>query len=210
MKMHFKPFCLGFAALLLTAPVMRAEEAGAEMAVGGGLTIANDSIKKATHKTYGFNLNISTEMAIPSSQVKFRPGLGLSVFPGSFKAETNPDTGEVVTSKAQLTNLQATFDVLIPLSVDSLNLVTGLSVNQWRTQGSALEGKDHPYNLGDNKAKDSVRVGFRAGLDYRFHKQWSAEVLFQMVEFGSYNSADEAHYHNINPTWLQIGVKYHF
>lgn len=208
MKKYLKPICLGFAAVLMSASLLQAEEAQ-NMAIGGGITIANDSLKKVTHNTPGLNFNISTQVPVASSKVMFRPGLGLSVFAGKWGTNEDVDNGLTTESKTQLVNVQATFDLMIPTgAVDNLTLITGISINQWRYSGQVRGGHPHPFDLEGSKAPDDVKLGFRAGLDYRFNKQWSGEFLLQLVEFGSKNT--EEHYHNFNPTWLQVGVKYHF
>ena len=210
MKKNLKPICLGFAAVLMSASLLHAEEEQ-NMAIGGGFTVAADSLKKVTHNTLGLNVNISTQMPIASSNVLFRPGLGLSLFSGKFGQNNDIDNGVVVESKTQLVNLQATFDIMVPaVLVDNLTLVTGLSVNQWRYSGQTKGGNPHPFGLDGSYAPDDVKLGFRVGMDYRISKQWSSEVLFQMVEFGSRDKSNDIHYHNFNPTWLQFGVKYHF
>ena len=63
MNKNLKPICLGFAAVLMSASLLRAEEAQ-EMTIGGGITIANDSLKKVTHNSLGLNFNVSTQMRV--------------------------------------------------------------------------------------------------------------------------------------------------
>jgi hypothetical protein len=210
MNKNLKPICLGFAAVLMSASLLQAEEAQ-EMAIGGGITIANDSLKKVTHNSLGLNFNVSTQMPIAASNVKFRPGLGLSILPGKWGVDNDIDNGLITQSKTQLINIQATFDVMVPLPVagiENLTVITGLSVNNWRYNGATRDGNPHPYGLQGSAAPGSVKVGLRVGADYRINKQWSSELLLQVVEFGSGNT--EVHYHNFNPSWLQLGVKYHF
>ena len=122
MNKNLKPICLGFAAVLMSASLLRAEEAQ-EMTIGGGITIANDSLKKVTHNSLGLNFNVSTQMPIASSNVKFRPGLGLNILPGKWGDNNDIDNGLVTESKTQLINIQATFDVLVPLPVPRLRRV---------------------------------------------------------------------------------------
>ena len=210
MNKNLKPICLGFAAVLMSASLLRAEEAQ-EMTIGGGITIANDSLKKVTHNSLGLNFNVSTQMPIASSNVKFRPGLGLNILPGKWGENNDIDNGLVTESKTQLINIQATFDVLVPLPVpgiDHLALVTGLSINNWRYSGQTKDGNPHPFGLQGSAAPADIKVGLRVGVDYRINKQWSSELLLQVVEFGSRNT--EVHYHNFTPSWLQLGVGYHF
>jgi hypothetical protein len=178
-------------------------------AIGGGLTFATDSLKKVTHTVTGFNFNISTQMPIASSNVMFRPGLGLSILPGKWGENNDLDNGITTQSKTQLINVQGSLDILIPAgSIQGLSVVSGISLNQWRYQGQTQDGNPHPFGLDGSKASATVKVGARLGFDYRWSKAWSGEMLLQIVEFGS--NDDQVHMHNINPAWVQVGVKYHF
>lgn len=203
MKTIFKPIHSGAAALLLLAVApMRAEEANYNPSLGAAVTFSTDSLKKATNNSLGFSVYGSVERPIASSNVFFRPGLAISVFPGKLKDDY----------KTQLTNLQGSFDVVIPSGLsESFKVVTGISINQWRFQGRTERDKPHPYNLDGSYAPGAMKIGFRIGANYKFGKHWSGELLLQMVEFGNRNQdSSEADKTHLNPGWVQAGFRYHF
>lgn len=206
MKMNFKPVCLGFAAVMLAAPVLQAEEVG-NAALGFGLTTATDSLRKVTHSTLGLNVNGSIDFNLGGT-LKMRPGFGITVLPG--KDGVNYDVnGTPVNSKTQLVNLQCTFDLVIPTGTNNaFSVITGLSINQWRYSGSTKDGSPHPFGLDGSRASDNVKLGLRLGLNYQVSQRWTAEALLQMVEFGSKTSFQSEE--NVNPCWMHFGMKYRF
>jgi hypothetical protein len=209
MKVNFKPIYLGIAGAMLASPALWAADPAQDKAIGFGVTLATDSLKKVSHNSTGFNLNGSLEFNLPLTDIKIRPGLGLSVFPGKKGDNWNYELERNVSTKTQLINIQASFDLVIPTRVcQSLNLITGLSLNQWRYSGQTYNNDPHPFRMEGSKASDDLKLGLRVGLNYKFNNKWSGEALLQMVEYG-YPTTEVTSY-NINPCWVQFGVKYHF
>lgn len=166
--------------------------------IGGSATIANDSLRKVTNETLGLNLNIGLDRMIGDTNIGLRPQFAMTWLSGKPKDGT----------KTSLVNLQVAADVLIPVGYERVRLVTGFSINQWRYAAVADSNGNHPFNLSGKKAPASLKLGFRGGVDVKIADRWTAEALFQMVEFGSMDT--KVGYHNFNPSWIQVGVKYHF
>ena len=220
MMKSMKKIGLGVAAVLLLAPSLQAAEGKAFL--GGGLTFANDSLRKVTNNSLGLNLNGGWDYTLADTNTTFRMGLGLTILSGkegnyTYQYDPNFQDLKVTTiSKTTLYNVQGTVDLLIGTAVENLKIITGFSVNQWRYQATSrnVSGAEnivptpHPYDLQTSKAPGNLKVGFRIGADYQVNKAWSAEAILQMVEFGGGDS--ESRFNSINPTWIQVGVKYHF
>ncbi len=199
MNSKLKTLWIAAAATLVALPSLRAEDVQG-MFVGGAVTVANDSLKKVTGKTYGVNLNIGLDRTIADTNIGFRPAFGVTWLPGKVVADG---------SKTSLTNLQISTDLIVPTGIDRLHLVTGISLNLWRYLASPATGTgENPWGLDGSKAPNKLKFGFRGGLDVKITEKWTAEVLLQMVEFGSPTA--DVNWKNINPTWIQAGVKYHF
>ena len=220
MMKSMKKICLGAAAVLLLAPSLQAGDNKAFL--GGGLTFANDSLRKVTNNSLGMNLNIGWDYTLADTNTTFRMGLGLTILSGkegnyTYVYDPNNTAVPVTTiSKTTLYNVQGTVDLLIGTPWEKVKIVTGLSVNQWRYQAASrfasgsgdILPTPHPYDLQGSKAPGDLKVGFRIGADFQVNKAWSAEAILQMVELGGTNS--ESRLNSINPTWIQVGVKYHF
>jgi hypothetical protein len=222
MMKNVKNIGLGVMAALLLAPSLQAAEGKAFL--GGGLTFANDSLRKVTNNSLGLNVNGGWDYQLADSNTTFRMGLGLTILSGkeatySYIYDPNNMYADVTTiSKTTLYNVQGTLDLLIGTPSEKVKIITGLSVNQWRYQSASrfaagshnndIVPTPHPYDLQGSKAPGNLKVGFRFGVDYQVNKAWSGEAVLQMVEFGAGDS--ESRFNSINPTWIQVGVKYHF
>ncbi len=223
MMKNMKKIGLGVAAVLLLAPSLKAGDGKAFL--GGGVTFANDSLRKVTNQTPGLNLNGGWDYTLPDTNTTFRMGLGLNILSGkegTYNYIYDPNNLSVpvsTISKTSLYNVQGTVDLLIGTPWEKAKIVTGLSVNLWRYQAASryvpgspgagdIVPSPHPYDLQGSKAPGDLKVGFRIGLDYQVNKAWSGELLLQMVEFGATNG--DSRTNAFNPSWLQLGVKYHF
>ncbi len=187
----------GAAALMSSASLSAATPEG--WFLGGAVTFANDSLKVATNKTTGLNFNVGLDRQIGDTNVGFRPGLGITFLPGEWKDD----------AKISFTGIQLTADLVIQTGIEHFTMITGLSVNNWRYLSDTRNGAESPFGLDGNFAPDAVKLGFRVGFDYKINEHLTADLLLQMTEFGNHPS-DEFSFRNINPTWLQAGVKYHF
>lgn len=185
-------------AALLSAPALKAE-VPAGLFVGGGITYANDSLKNVTNKTMGLNVHVGLNREVGETKVGWRPSLGLTLLPGDWDGD----------SKTALTNIQFANDLVINTPAKDLKVITGLSINLWRYSGETRNGAEHKWGLDGKLAPGDLKFGLRLGAEYRITKQWSTDVLLQMVEFGN-KKADDYTGRDFNPSWLQFGVKYHF
>lgn len=222
MMNSMKKIGLGAAAVLLLAPSLHAGDG--KTFLGGGITFANDSLRKVTNQSPGLNLNGGWDYTLADTNTTFRFGLGLTILSGkegtySYIYDPNNQYLDVTTiSKTTLYNVQGTVDLLIGTPWEKVKVVTGLSVNQWRYQAASryAEGSNntgivpapHPYDLQGARAPGDLKVGFRFGADVQIDKAWSAEAILQMVEFGAGDA--QSRLNNFNPSWIQVGVKYHF
>ncbi len=197
MNTNLKTLWIAAAATLAFSSSVRAEDDIKGLFVGGAVTVANDSLKKVTLKTYGVGLTVGLDRTLGDTNLGIRPAFSITWLPG----KVGPDE-----SKTSLTNLQVSTDLIIPTGLDRVKVVTGFSLNQWRYLASSPG--NHPWGLDGNRAPKDLKFGFRAGLDVKITPKWSADALLQMVEFGSTDSQFNSY--NFNPTWVQVGVKYHF
>jgi hypothetical protein len=198
MKKTLRMLGLVAAAALISAPALKAETPTTYF-YGVGITYANDALKQVTNTNLGLNFNAGLDREIKGTTIGFRPALAITFLPGSWDGD----------SKTSLTNLQASGDLVINTSIEKFKVVTGMSVNLWRYIGDARNGASNKWGLNSAMAPGGLKLGLRVGFDYKFSKQITGELLWQGVEFGN-KPNDEQSWQNFNPTWLQVGVKYHF
>lgn len=198
MKRNLRMLGLIAAAALISAPALKAEVPTGWF-IGGGVTFANDSLKQVTNNNLGINLNIGLDKEIGDTKIGFRPGFGLTFLPGSWDGD----------SKTSLNNLQVTGDLVVNTPIDKFKVITGMSINLWRYIGDARNGASNNWGLNGAMAPGGLKLGLRVGFEYKVSKEISAELLMQAVEFGNQPNGVQSWY-NFNPSWLQLGVKYHF
>lgn len=186
------------AALVMSAPAMAADTQEGWY-LGGGLTFACDSLKVATHKTLGLNLNAGLDRQVGDTNLGFRPAFALTFLPGNWEKD----------QKVSFINMQVSGDLVIPSGIDNLNVITGLSINTWQYTADSRNGADAPFGMVGTFAPRNLKLGLRLGFDYQISKRLTANAILQMVEFGNQPS-DRATWDNVNPSWVELGVKYHF
>lgn len=195
MNMSFaKRISLGIVALALPSVMAHAAD-GPTFFAGGGLIGALDSTKVATHSSLGFNVTGGMDFRIADGSYGFRPGIAINFLPGSEKDGV----------KTSLTDFQVYGDIVFDSGVKNLSFTAGLSVQRWyykTTYNAALAMPE------DKGFLNGTKLGLRAGAEYRFNSNLTAELMLQQTELGSKDG--EARYNNVNPGWLQVGVKYHF
>lgn len=195
MTKHFKFLPVAGLMASLVIPLQAGEGVGGWHA-GASLSVANDSLRKANNKTWGMGGTIGLDRRLLDTSLGMRPSLSLHLLPGNYR----PDG-----TKLSLINIQVATDLLIPTGYKPCNLVTGLSISQWRyhTVGRV-------YGLQGTRAPRDLKVGFRFGVDVQVRKNLSGELLLQMVELGRDYSSNLANKECINPSWVQAGFRYHF
>lgn len=215
-----KRLSLGIVALALPSVMAHAAD-GPNFFVGGGVIGALDATKTVTHSTLGFNLTAGADYRMGDGSYGFRPGVAINFLPGSAQDGV----------KTSLTNFQVYGDVLFDSGIKNLSFSAGLSVQRWYYKTTADAGIVSPLQLDDKGFLNGTKLGLRLGMEYRFNKSFSAELLFQQTDFGSKNGDPKGNVYssngnfppptpaqegtlingtNVTPSWLQLGVKYHF
>jgi hypothetical protein len=160
----------------------------------GGLSLVSplDGLKKITNQSGlggGFVLDLGYTSDLGKGAIPFRLSCSILSLPGK----------EVAYIQDTLLGLQVAGDIQVRLGASRLTLITGLSLNQWRW--------DHHGPTGhDTKAIKGIKFGGRMGLDYRMSPRFSTRITLQQVELGT----DKQAIYGYNPSWLQLGVQYHF
>lgn len=198
MNMSFaKRLFFGIAALALPSVMAQAAD-GPTPFLGGGIISALDSTKEVTHSTLGYNITGGFDFRLADGTYGFRPGLAVNFLPGSDKDGV----------KTSLTNFQVYGDLVFNSGVQNLSFTAGLSVQRWYYKTTAATGTTSPYQLDGKGFLNGTKLGARLGMEYRFNKNISSELVLQVVDFGAKDG--EARTNVVTPSWLQVGVKYHF
>jgi len=204
MNMSFaKRISLGIVALALPSVMAHAAD-GPTLFVGGGLLGALDSTKVVTHSTLGFNVTGGADFRVADGSYGFRPGVAIYFLPGSAQDGV----------KTSLTNFQVYGDVVFDSGVQNLSFSAGLSVQRWYYKTTADPGLASPLGLDEKGFLNGTKLGFRIGVEYRFNKSFTAELLLQQTDLGSKDGDPKGTIYspgsNVTPAWMQVGVKYHF
>lgn len=206
-----------FATSATTAQALEKPKFDAGISLLGAL----DSTKTATHNSTGYNLQVGAEWAIQEN-LAFRAGFGLNSLPGSnHQGVLSGTEGEAVptptSGKFSLRSYQASGDFLFATGVKNLRWVFGLSLNRYSYSLSVDDGFANPMGYVGGQAFapshsftaiHGTKFGARLGVEYQFMPNLSANMIFQQTELGSQGA--DSHQLNLNPAWLQLGVKYHF
>ncbi|MDP2877249.1 MAG: hypothetical protein Q8O00_13765, partial [Holophaga sp.] len=173
---------------------------GTGFSIGGGLLVGNDSLKKATNGSTGFHLGADYTVG---TQLPVRFGFTLASMPGS----------AVNGLKTSLTLVQAHSDMVIETPAPALKALVGLSLNSYSMSRTGVESTDaldvdHHFPVRD---VSGIKLGLRLGMSYAFTKQLSAEVVFQQTELAGKDLEDPmVRRGGINPSWFELGVRWHF
>ncbi len=192
------------AGLMLGGLGLSAQEASAPFAVGLHLISGLDGLKNITNNSSGAIVDFSYQGSLAKTDVPYRAGLAFASFPGSSKDGV----------KTSLTSVQLFGDIIIRTQVEHLNLITGLSLNKYSQKKTLDASADPSLGLPTDKG---IKFGARLGIEYAFNRSWSSELMVQMTELGVQNrpnptSDDPANIgaYGANPSWVQVGVKWHF
>lgn len=140
----------------------------------------------------GANLNVDfgyTTM-LASTDVPVRISLGFNNLPGD---ETSTD------EKLSFRGMYLGADLYIKTGVENLSLVTGLSLNKWRASYDAP-------GISESESVKGVKFGGRLGVDYQLTPRFSLNVFLTAVELGTDSTATQG----VNPSWIQVGGRFHF
>lgn len=187
MKTPLRFLALGAA---LTCSGLVAQETQKSWTAGASMTQALDGLKGVTHKTTGFIVDFGYNGHLGNTDVPFRASLGYQLFPGS----------DYEGLKQSLTSMQLAGDIFVASPWKNLQFITGLSLNKYQVKAE-LAG------LGsETETVKGIKFGARVGAEYKFSPAWSGQMMLQMTELGT--NADGSR--GFNPSWIQVGVKFHF
>lgn len=175
---------------LLAGSMLTAQEAQKTWTAGASLTAALDGLKEVTHKTNGFVVDFGYNGHLGNTEVPFRASLGYQYFPG---------TSNTAGLKQSLTSIQLAGDIFIATPWKDLQFITGLSLNKYKV-------KSESATVNTTESAKGPKFGARLGLEYQFTPTWSAQMLVQMTELGTTVNKSTG----INPSWFQVGAKFHF
>jgi hypothetical protein len=190
MNMRTKLMVVALATLPFTGS-LAAQEAK-PFDAGLSWSLATDNLKEITNTSgafAGFNLDIGYNTKLAGTSVPLRLSFGVNDFPGKDNA------GE----KRSLLGYQLAGDIFVNSGLKDLSFVTGLSINKWTSKIS-------PEPVGYSSNVKGIKFGLRLGAEYQINPNWSAAALLQVVELGTDLNATKG----FNPSWVQLGVKYHF
>jgi len=159
---------------------------------GFSLVCPLDGLKKITRQTGlagGFTLELGTTGSVGGGTIPYRLSCSFNDFPGR----------EVDAVQDTLMGVQVAGELLTPLGGSRFTLSTGASLNGWRW--------DHQEpGFHDTQSIKGVKFGGRLGLDFRVSPRFSVLALLQLTELGT----DRQAIYGYNPSWLQVGARYHF
>ncbi len=188
MNLTSKILGVALVALAATTPAS-AQDVKSSFHVGLNGTYAMDGLHNITDSYTGFTAEVGYTGHLANTSVPFRTTLSLQDFPGS-------SVGGV---KQSLTGVQLAGDLLVHTGWAHLDIITGISINKWNLKLS-------PEPLNNPDTAKGIKFGARLGLEYNFNDQWAGSLMLQATELGTTPNADSG----VNPSWFQVGIKYHF
>ena len=190
MNMRTKLMALALAAFPLTGNL--AAEDAKRFDAGIAWSLATDNLRELTKSSGasgGYNLDFGYNGKLAGTTVPTRISLGLNNFPGD----------SVNNVKTSLLGYQLAADLFIESGMKNLSFVSGVSINKWTK-------KVDPAPTGYDSAVKGTKFGARLGLEYQASASWSMSAMLQVVELGTDAKATKGY----NPSWVQLGAKYHF
>lgn len=225
-------FPLSAMLLLCVAPGLRAQAPAIRPSVGVSGLLALDGLQKATHRSSGLAVDVAATLPLPGTRADGRLSLGFHDMPGSMHGTARTSlrnlqlAGDILlgTGKGRvLLGLSAnrytawnegheTF-AYIPVVIQTLptpkteyNIVP---VDCWEVTSEGARG---------------VKLGLRLGYERTLADHWSLTALFQVTELSGGEFVPDASLSvpsgaqkysrvnrgPVNPSWLQVGVRYHF
>jgi hypothetical protein len=192
------------AVLLATSPLM-AQDAG--FSALGGFMYGFNSLEKVTGKISGMGLGVSYEKKIYKTANMFRLNLALNSFSISKDSKALPE------ASGSLTNIQLSGDVFLKMPAENLKFFAGISANSYSATYEAEPNPNRPIastapiEYEPNNPTDGIKMGIRAGLNYRVDKSFSFDLTLNLTEMGTSYTNNGG---GLNPAWVQISARYHF
>jgi hypothetical protein len=201
--------------------------------IGAAMPVAMEGLKQWTNQSFmGLCLDGSYLMPIAGGGAYFRFGLGVNYLPGreGNGHESYLGPGETLLRTITLYDIQANVDVMFPIGSSPLSLFTGLSLNTWyrKVSGQYQYDPSLESNASGMVKNAFGKYGLRLGAEYAVSRNLSVALTFQMTELGTdleflgeehkYDENGNMHWwvadgygeHAVNPTWIQVGVRYRF
>lgn len=222
-----KPILLS-TAVLGCCGVLAAQERSPRIDVTASLLSGTPGLEKATHNKQGFGLSTGITFLLPRVDVPLKVGLAAYDMPGK-------DFGTV---KSSLKLSQVFADVYLASSLPHWAVKLGLSANNYQVTNTGTETwAEDPMNPGGYMPQSAwavtqdkgLKLGFRLGVDWTLSRHWGAELLLQVTELsgGETRAIRETildpttsepvevvknlpNHGAVNPSWIQLGVRYTF
>jgi len=192
--------------LSLLALPLAAQDTG--FSVGGGLIAAPKTYfgayDKVVNNNLGYYVNGAYTVKTAETDLTGRFTASLSSMPGKSR-----DNG----LKTSLSLFQVSADLVFPVGVEGLSGVFGVSLNKFSVSNTGTESVTTSDVANHFPVKDGagIKGGFRIGAEYAITKNVKAELVLQQTELGGQNGADPVkRAGGVNPSWLNLGVRYSF
>lgn len=208
---------------------LTAQERGTQFDVTASLLLGHQSLKKATHNDQAYGLSTGVKFLLPKVDLPIKLGLAAYDMPGK-------DFGSI---KSSLKLTQFYTDFYLTSKLPNWAVKFGLSANKYKVTNTGTETwAEDPMNPDGAWAPQyawavtqdkGLKIGYRLGVDYAMSRHWGAELLFQLTELsgGEAKTTSETvtdpwtgqptvvvkqwpNYGAVNPSWLQLGVRYTF
>jgi len=186
--MNMRKSLMGLGVLALAFSASLAAQEGPRWDAGLGLVMPLDALTLLTNNKglgAGFIPEIGFNGKLVGTTVPFRATFSINDLPGK------DDNG----TKTSLMGYQLAGDLFTATGWNKLSLVTGISINRWQMKVDST-----------SSTVKGIKLGGRIGVEYRMSRACSADLLLQAIELGT----DPQGITSYNPSWLQVGVKYHF
>lgn len=182
---------------------------------GGALLWAAPALTKVTHNSTAFEIGAGVGFKLPNG-LPTRISLNRYAMPGK-------DYGTI---KSSLTLTQVAWDLYLDTSMKTWGCFVGLSGNRYSVVNDGYETWVGDGHNTSNKAPQSIwavtnpatqgwKLGIRAGVEHRWTPHLASDLTLQATELsgGERRGAPTTNYPNdggVNPTWIQVGLRYVF
>lgn len=210
--------------LLGCGGVLAAQSPAPQFDLTGALLWSQNSLTKVTHDSLAYGVGGGLKVVLPKVDVPVKIGLAYYAMPGK----------ESGTIRSSLALTQAYTDFYLDSKLPGWVFKFGLSANHYTvsnkgTEAWAPDGND-PY--GDYAPQSAwavtdthgLKLGYRLGTEYTWSRHWGAELLFQLTELsggqektiqvsdgqGGTMPQVVANLGPVNPSWVQLGLRYTF
>lgn len=194
MNSFLRVFLLGLGAASIASANSADFDGGVFATYASGMSMKNH----VTQANLGAGIEFGYRSLENRVQVPCRVGLSVASFPGK----------SVNGVKNSLTHAQIAGDVFIASPFENTKLVIGGTFNHWR-----VSAKGPGYDI--SGGVKGIKFGGRIGVETQVSEKISLNLLWQVTELGTTRELEpQGKMTNaivqVNPSWLQVGVRYHF